>query len=108
MAGDFVNAIPGSVGETAGIIGRACATFLYNVKRGMDDIRRGDKRVVMVETFAPVQPHVIEGYRVMGALAEDEELMKLTAANIATIAAPADHFLLTPALLLLRRLYGSS
>ena len=44
MPGDFVNAyVLGSVGETAGIIG-ACATFLYNVKRGMDDIRRGDKR----------------------------------------------------------------
>ena len=78
MAGDFVNAyVLGSVGETAGIIG-ACATFLYNVKRGMDDIRRGDKRIVMVgNSEAPVQPHVIEGYRVMGALAEDEELMKL-------------------------------
>ena len=78
MPGDFVNAyVLGSVGETAGIIG-ACATFLYNVKRGMDDIRRGDKRIVIVgNSEAPVQPHVIEGYRVMGALAEDEELMKL-------------------------------
>jgi acetoacetyl-[acyl-carrier protein] synthase len=78
MPGDFVNAyVLGSVGETAGIIG-ACATFLYNVKRGMDDIRRGDKRIVIVgNSEAPVHPHVIEGYRVMGALAEDEELMKL-------------------------------
>lgn len=78
MPGDFVNAyVLGSVGETAGIIG-ACATFLYNVKRGMDDIRRGDKRIVMVgNSEAPVQPHVIEGYRVMGALAEDEALKKL-------------------------------
>ena len=78
MPGDFVNAyVLGSVGETAGIIG-ACATFLYNVKRGMDDIRRGDKRIVIVgNSEAPIQPHVIEGYRVMGALAEDEELMKL-------------------------------
>jgi acetoacetyl-[acyl-carrier protein] synthase len=82
MPGDFVNAyVLGSVGETAGIIG-ACATFLYNVKRGMDDIRRGDKRIVMVgNSEAPVQPHVIEGYRVMGALAEDEELMKLDASD---------------------------
>ena len=44
----------------------------------MDDIRRGDKRIVIVgNSEAPIQPHVIEGYRVMGALAEDEELMKL-------------------------------
>lgn len=78
MAGDFVNAyVLGSVGETAGIIG-ACATFLYNVKRGIDDIRSGSKRIVMVgNSEAPILPHVIEGYRVMGALAEDEELMAL-------------------------------
>ena len=78
MPGDFVNAyVLGSVGETAGIIG-ACATFLYNVKRGMDEIRSGDKRIVIVgNSEAPVLPHVIEGYRVMGALAEDEELMAL-------------------------------
>ena len=78
MPGDFVNAyVLGSVGETAGIIG-ACATFLYNVKRGMDDIRSGAKRVVVVgNSEAPVVPFVIEGYRVMGALAEDEALMGL-------------------------------
>ena len=78
MAGDFVNAyVLGSVGETAGIIG-ACATFLYNVKRGLDEIRSGAKRIVVVgNSEAPVLPHVIEGYRVMGALAEDEALMGL-------------------------------
>ena len=78
MAGDFVNAyVLGSVGETAGIIG-ACATFLYNLKRGMDDIRNGDKRIVIVgNSEAPVVPHVIEGYRVMGALAEDDALRAL-------------------------------
>ncbi len=82
MAGDFVNAyVLGSVGETAGIIG-ACATFLYNVKRGIDDIRSGAKRIVVVgNSEAPVLPHVIEGYRVMGALAEDEELMALDAST---------------------------
>ena len=78
MPGDFVNAyVLGSVGETAGIIG-ACATFLYNVKRGIDEIKSGEKRIVIVgNSEAPVIPHVIEGYRVMGALAEDEELMAL-------------------------------
>jgi acetoacetyl-[acyl-carrier protein] synthase len=78
MPGDFVNAyVLGSVGETAGIIG-ACATFLYNVKRGLDEIRSGNKRIVIVgNSEAPITPYVIEGYRVMGALAEDEELMAL-------------------------------
>ncbi len=83
MPGDFVNAyVLGSVGETAGIIG-ACATFLYNVKRGIDDIRSGAKRIVLVgNSEAPVLPHVIEGYRVMGALAEDEELMALDGSDV--------------------------
>ncbi len=83
MTGDFVNAyVLGSVGETAGIIG-ACATFLYNVKRGIDEIKSGAKRIVVVgNSEAPVLPHVIEGYRVMGALAEDEELMSLDGSDV--------------------------
>jgi len=83
MPGDFVNAyVLGSVGETAGIIG-ACATFLYNLKRGMDEIRSGSKRIVLVgNAEAPILPHVIEGYRVMGALAEDEELMALDGSDV--------------------------
>ena len=82
MPGDFVNAyVLGSVGETAGIIG-ACATFLYNVKRGMDEIRSGSKRIVMVgNAEAPITQGVIEGYRTMGALAEDEALMALDGAS---------------------------
>ena len=78
MAGDFVNAyLLGSLGETAGIIG-ACATFLYNLKRGIDDIKSGEKRVVLVgNSEAPVLPEIVEGYRTMGALAEDEALMAL-------------------------------
>lgn len=78
MPGDFINAyVLGLAGGTAGIIG-ACASFLYNVKQGMDDIRSGAKRVVMVgNAEAPVIPDVIEAYRTMGALAEDESLMAL-------------------------------
>jgi acetoacetyl-[acyl-carrier protein] synthase len=78
MPGDFVNAyVLGSVGGTAGIIG-ACATFLYAVRQGVADIRAGRKRVVVVgNSEAPVVPDVIEGYRVMGALAEDDALMAL-------------------------------
>ena len=78
MVGDFVNAyVLGSVGDSAGIIG-ACATFLYSMKRGLDEIRMGHKRVIMVgNAEAPVVAEVIEGYRTMGALAEDEELQAL-------------------------------
>jgi acetoacetyl-[acyl-carrier protein] synthase len=84
MPGDFVNAyVLGSVGETAGIIG-ACATFLYNVKRGMDEIRSGSKRIVIVgNAEAPINPAAIEGYRTMGALSEDEALMALDQSDTA-------------------------
>ncbi len=83
MPGDFINAyVLGSVGETAGIIG-ACATFLYNLKRGADAIASGDKRIVMVgNAEAPVVPEVIEGYRTMGALSEDEALMALDGSDV--------------------------
>ncbi|MFK7915936.1 MAG: beta-ketoacyl synthase [Pseudomonadales bacterium] len=78
MPGDFINAyVLGSVGDSCGIIG-ACATFLYNLKRGSDEIASGRKRVVMVgNAEAPIVPEVMEGYRTMGALAEDEALIAL-------------------------------
>jgi len=78
MPGDFINAyVLGSVGDTSGIIG-ACATYLYNLKRGAEAIASGDKRVVMVgNAEAPIVPEVIEGYRIMGALTEDEALLAL-------------------------------
>ena len=78
MPGDFVNAyVLGSVGGTAGVIG-ACATFLYAVRHGVADIKAGRKRLVIVgNAEAPIVPEVIEGYRVMGAPAEDEALMAL-------------------------------
>ena len=78
MPGDFINAyVLGSVGDAAGIIG-ACATFLYNLKRGAEAIASGDKRVVLVgNAEAPIVPEVIEGYRIMGALTEDEAIMAL-------------------------------
>jgi acetoacetyl-[acyl-carrier protein] synthase len=78
MPGDFINAyVLGSVGGTAGIIG-ACATFLYNVRAGCEDIMSGEKRVVLVgNSEAPIVPEVIEGYRTMGALMEDEQIMAL-------------------------------
>lgn len=82
MPADFVNAyVLGSVGSTGCNIG-ACATFLYNLRLGLEDIRSGQRRVVFVgNSEAPVTPEIIEGYRTMGALAEDEALMALDGSN---------------------------
>lgn len=78
MTADFVNAyVLGAAGSTGGTLG-ACATFLYNLSLGVQDIRSGRRRLVMVGTSeAPLVPEVIEGYRAMGALGEDEALLKL-------------------------------
>ncbi len=78
MPGDFVNAyVLGSVGGTGGMVG-ACATFLYNLRNGVEEIKSGRKRLVIVgNAEAPVVPDVIEAYRTMGALTEDEQLMAL-------------------------------
>ena len=78
MTADFVNAyVIGNVGTTGANIG-ACATFLYNLRQGIQDIRSGKYRAVLVGgSEAPLTPEVIEGYRTMGALAEDEALNKI-------------------------------
>ncbi|MFT7219666.1 MAG: acetoacetyl-[acyl-carrier protein] synthase [Candidatus Azotimanducaceae bacterium] len=78
MTADFVNAyILGNIGTTGANVG-ACATFLYNLRQGMQDIRSGKARAVLVGgSEAPLTPDVIEGYRTMGALAEDEALNKI-------------------------------
>ena len=78
MPGDFINAyVLGSAGGTGGMIG-ACAPYLYNVRHGIEEIKSGRKRLIIVgSSEAPVVPEVIEGYRTMGALAEDEQLMAL-------------------------------
>ncbi|HET6472833.1 MAG TPA: beta-ketoacyl synthase [Pseudomonadales bacterium] len=78
MPADFINAyVLGSLGATGATIG-ACATFLYNLRQGVEDIQSGRRRVVMVgNSEAPITPEIIEGYRTMGALAEDEALMAL-------------------------------
>lgn len=78
MAADFVSAYTvGNVGANGGVIG-ACATFLYNLNRAVDEIRAGRLRVALVGgAEAPIVPEIIEAYRVMGALAEDGALMAL-------------------------------
>ena len=82
MTADFVNAyILGNVGTTGANIG-ACATFLYNLRQGIQDIQSGKYRAVLVGgSEAPLTPEVMEGYRTMGALAEDEALMKIDGLN---------------------------
>ena len=82
MPADFVNAyIIGGLGGTGAAIG-ACATFLYNLKQAVDDIRAGRCRVALVGSAeAPIVPEIVEAYRTMGALAEDEALMELDGAS---------------------------
>ena len=78
MPADFVNAyVLGNVGTTGANVG-ACASFLYNLRQGVQDIRSGRFRVAVVgASEAPITSDVIEGYRTMGALAEDEALRKI-------------------------------
>ncbi|KEA64388.1 3-oxoacyl-[acyl-carrier-protein] synthase, KASII [Marinobacterium lacunae] len=78
MPADFINAyLLGNVGVTGGALG-ACATFLYNLKSGVDAIRSGQCKLAMIGgSDAPVTPEVIEGFRAMGALAEDKQLAAL-------------------------------
>ena len=77
-AADFINGyVLDSVGTTGTNIG-ACATFLYNLRQACDDIKRGTSRVAVVGSAeALVNPEIMEGFRVMGALTQDDELCKL-------------------------------
>ncbi|WP_444944555.1 beta-ketoacyl synthase [Microbulbifer sp. ZKSA006] len=78
MPADFVNAyVLGNVGSTGAVAG-ACATFLYNLRAGVEDIRSGRARVAVIGAAeAPLVPEVVDGYSTMGALATTENLRKL-------------------------------
>lgn len=78
MPADFINAyVCGNVGTTGSIAG-ACASFLYNLRLGVDDIKSGRRRVAIVgASEAPILSEIIEGYHAMSALASDERLRKL-------------------------------
>ena len=78
MPADFINAyLLGSVGTTGTSAG-ACATFLYNLRTGIEDIQSGRRRIVIVGTSeAPITPEVADGYAAMGALGTDAELRDL-------------------------------
>ena len=78
MPTDFVNAyVLGSMGSTGHNLG-ACATYLYNLRQGMLDIREGRSRIAIVGAAeAPLVPQVFDGYATMRALATDRELLEL-------------------------------
>ncbi len=84
MSADFINSyIINSVGTTGSNTG-ACASFLYNLRLGSLDIQSGKAKVVIVgNAEAPIIPEVMEGFRVMGALATDDDLRALD--NSATV-----------------------
>ncbi len=77
MPADFINAyVIKSMGKTGGING-ACATFLYNLDRAVQDIREGRSKVAIVgNSEAPLTPEIVGGYAAMGALATDSKLRK--------------------------------
>lgn len=78
MPADFINAyVLGNLGTT-GTNAAACATFLYNLRQGIRDIRSGSHRLVIVGTSeAPLTPEVMDGYTTMGALVDDVALLAL-------------------------------
>lgn len=78
MAADFTNAyVLGSVGQTGHNMG-ACATFLYNLRLGAQDIRAGRARVAFVGGVdTPLIPDVMDGLATMGALATDASLLEI-------------------------------
>ena len=78
MPGDFISAyVLGSFSATGPALG-ACATFLYNLRLGIEDIRSGRSRVAVVGAAeAPVNAEVMDGYVAMGALATDKGLRQL-------------------------------
>lgn len=78
MPADFVSAyLLGSVGTSSPSLG-ACATFFYNLRQAVQEIRSGNVRVAIVGAAdAAVEPRIMDGYTTMGALATDAALTKL-------------------------------
>ncbi|XPF92751.1 beta-ketoacyl synthase [Colwellia sp. RE-S-Sl-9] len=78
MSSDFINAyVTGSVGTTSTATG-ACASFLYNLRNAIQDMKAGRIRVAIVgSSESPITPEIIEGFGNMSALANEEGLKKL-------------------------------
>ncbi len=75
MPADFVNAyVLGTLGSTGAVQG-ACASFLYNLANACHAIKTGQARIAVVGgADAPIVPEVVEGFRAMGALADEAGL----------------------------------
>lgn len=75
MPADFINAyVLGHMGRTGATLG-ACASFLYNLRTGIEDIQSGRAQIAFVGgADAPVVPEVMDGYAAMGALATAEAM----------------------------------
>jgi len=82
MPADFINAyLLGNTGATGSNNG-ACASFLYNLRMALDDIRSGRRKLVLTgNSEAPLIPGIVEGFNAMGALATEERLQKLEGKN---------------------------
>jgi acetoacetyl-[acyl-carrier protein] synthase len=83
MPADFINAyILGSIGPTGAALG-ACASFLYNLRLAVNEIKSGRRRIAIVGSAeAPITPEVMEGYAAMSALITDDNLRKLDSVDI--------------------------
>ncbi len=78
MPADFINAyVLGNLGASGHNMG-ACATALYNLRLGVNDIREGRARVAIVGgSETPLVPDAIDGLITMGALGSDQALLEL-------------------------------
>ncbi len=78
MPTDFINAyVLANVGIASSSVA-ACATFLSNLRIAVADIQAGKVRVAMVgNSEAPIGPELMDGFGTMGALATDENMIKV-------------------------------
>jgi acetoacetyl-[acyl-carrier protein] synthase len=78
MPTDFINAyVLANLGMASSSVA-ACATFLVNLRIAVADIQAGKVRVAMVgNSEAPIGPELMDGFGTMGALATDENMVKV-------------------------------
>lgn len=85
MPSNFINAyVIGNAGHTGTQIA-ACATFLYNLELAIKEIQLGRRRVAIVgNAEAPILPEILDGYKAMGALADDSRLLNFSRSDHVT------------------------
>lgn len=78
MPTDFINAyVLANVGIASSSVA-ACATFLSNLRHAVSDLQAGKIRVAMVgNSEAPIGPELMDGFGTMGALASEENMIKI-------------------------------